>query len=137
MVNSLIDLVIAVAKIMALQVVAAVRADAVPAAVTFHGVPLDHHGIAGLMLLPLGLVLGTFMPIGLGAVSRLTHHRSEYVAGGRAVNGFFSVMGSILATILSMAYGFRFLLFLALLLYVVAGLSLHRLEPASADDAVG
>ena len=50
MVNSLIDLVIAVAKIMALQVVAAVRADAVPAAVTFHGVPLDHHGIAGLML---------------------------------------------------------------------------------------
>ncbi len=84
-----------------------------------------------IALLPLGLCLGTFMPIGLSTVSALTPHKATYVAWGWAVNGFFSVMGSILATILSMAYGFRFLLFLGLLLYVAAAFGLRWLAGGS------
>jgi hypothetical protein len=76
------------------------------------------------VLAPLGLVLGAFMPLGLLTVSRSTEYPTEYVAWGWAVNGVFSVIGSILATILSMAFGLRDLLWLAALVYVVAGATL-------------
>jgi hypothetical protein len=89
-----------------------------------------------LVLAPLGLCLGAFMPLGLGTVARLTELRGEYIAWCWAINGVFSVIASILATIVSMSYGFRVLLLLALGLYVVAGLALRAiplgkpLEPA-------
>jgi hypothetical protein len=82
-----------------------------------------------MMLAPLGLCLGMFMPLGLGVVSRLTNHQQEYVAWSWAVNGFFSVIGSVLTTMLSMAFGFSFVQYLALAIYVVAVgtfLTLHR-----------
>ena len=59
------------------------------------------------VLAPLGLCLGMFMPLGLGRVAALTDHGEEYVAWAWAVNGFFSVIGSVLTTILSMTFGFR------------------------------
>jgi hypothetical protein len=73
-----------------------------------------------LMTAPLGLALGAFMPLGLAAVASLTMHREAYVAWGWAVNGFFSVLGSVLTTVLSMTYGFRTVLFLGLTAYAVA-----------------
>ena len=82
-----------------------------------------------LVLAPLGLCLGMFMPLGLGLVSRLTAHAEEYVAWSWAVNGFFSVIGSVLTTILSMSFGFRAVQFGGLAVYgvaVTAFLALHR-----------
>jgi hypothetical protein len=76
--------------------------------------------IAFLVLAPLGICLGTFMPLGLGAVARLSEFPREYVAWGWAVNGFASVIGAVLSTILAMSFGFRVVLFLALILYVLA-----------------
>ena len=76
------------------------------------------------VLAPLGLVLGAFMPLGRLTVARSTEYTTEYVAWGWAVNGVFSVIGSILATIVSMAFGLRDLLWLAALAYVVAGATL-------------
>jgi hypothetical protein len=87
-----------------------------------------------LVLAPLGMCLGTFMPVGLGAVSRLTTFSREYVAWGWAVNGFASVVGAVLSTILAMEFGFRVVLFLALALYIVAITTLRsllRLQPDS------
>ena len=52
---------------------------------------------------PLGLCLGMFMPLGLGVVNGLSDHPDEYIAWAWAVNGFFSVIGSVLTTILSQA----------------------------------
>ena len=78
-----------------------------------------------LCLAPLGLILGAFMPLGLAAVSRLTVHSAEYVAWGWAVNGFFSVIGSVLTTILSMTFGFQAVLSLGLVVYGVACLLLR------------
>ena len=74
------------------------------------------------MLAPLGLCLGMFMPLGLGVGSRTQPHGEEYVAWAWAVNGFFSVIGSVLTTILSMTFGFRAVQFVALGVYVVAAL---------------
>jgi MFS family permease len=81
-----------------------------------------------LVLAPLGFILGMFMPLGLSVVAGLTPHADEYVAWGWAVNGFFSVIGSVLTTILAMSFGFRFVQYLALGVYVVAALSFTRLR---------
>jgi MFS family permease len=97
--------------------------------------------MAVVVLAPLGLCLGMFMPLGLGLVSRITDHGEEYAAWSWAVNGFFSVIGSVLTTILSMAFGFRAVQFGALAVYAVAVLAFVRLhrsaERADRADRAG
>ena len=79
------------------------------------------------------LLLGCFMPLGLAAVAGLAaDHADEYVAWSWAVNGFFSVIGSVLTTILSMSFGFSTVLGLGFVVYGVAVFSLSRIRlPAS------
>jgi hypothetical protein len=84
--------------------------------------------VAFLVLAPLGMLLGMFMPLGLGAVSALTGHGEEYVAWGWAVNGFASVIGSVLTTIIAMILGFNVVLALAMVTYLLALLALRRLQ---------
>jgi hypothetical protein len=84
--------------------------------------------VAFLVLAPLGVALGLFMPLGLGAVAALTDHGEEYVAWGWAVNGFASVIGSVLTTIIAMIFGFNVVLALAVGLYLVALTTLRRLQ---------
>jgi hypothetical protein len=90
-----------------------------------------------VILAPLGICLGLFMPLGLGAVARMTEFSREYVAWGWAVNGFSSVIGAVLSTILAMTFGFRGVLFFALIAYVTALGALHRLLAASPTVAAG
>jgi hypothetical protein len=61
-----------------------------------------------------------FLPLGIGAVAGITEFPREYVAWGWAVNGFASVVGSVLSTILAMAFGFQVVLAIALFLYLGA-----------------
>jgi hypothetical protein len=92
--------------------------------------------VAFLVMAPLGVCLGMFMPLGLGAVSRLSTHGREYVAWGWAVNGFASVIGSVLTTILAMTFGFTAVLLVALAVYGVALLVLRGLiRDADAAEA--
>ncbi len=98
--------------------------------------------VAFLVVAPLGLCLGRFMPLGLSVVGNLTEFRREYVAWGWAVNGFASVIGSVLATILAMTYGFGIVLALALAMYLVAVFALRGLVrspkgPSNAEPAGG
>jgi len=89
------------------------------------------------VLAPLGVCLGAFMPLGLGAVAGITKHPREYVAWGWAVNGFASVIGAVLTTILAMALGFGVVLVVALIVYGVAVLALRgllRATPAAVPD---
>lgn len=90
-----------------------------------------------VLLAPLGMCLGMFMPLGIGAVARLTTHSNEYVAWGWAVNGFASVIGAVLSTILAMMFGFRTVLFVSLGVYCIALAVLYSLlrpEAPLADD---
>jgi hypothetical protein len=88
------------------------------------------------IIVPLGLALGAFMPAGLARVAAVTGHGAEYVAWSWAVNGFFSVIGSVLTTILSMSYGFQAVLVMGFGTYVVAILVLRGLPtPAAVVDA--
>ncbi len=83
------------------------------------------------IIAPLGLALGGFLPLGLATVASLSDYRSEYIAWAWAVNGFFSVIGSVLTTILSMVFGFTAVLILGLTAYVIAVASLRRIPIAS------
>ena len=74
-----------------------------------------------------GVSLGLFMPLGLGKVPNLSTDPREYVAWGWALNGFASVVGATLTTVLSMTFGFDVVLALALGLYLIAIAALHQL----------
>jgi hypothetical protein len=84
--------------------------------------------ISFALLAPLGLCLGMFMPLGLRTVGAMSDHADEYVAWGWAINGVFSVIGSVLTTILSMSWGFRTVQVVALGIYLFAGLALWQLR---------
>jgi hypothetical protein len=103
-----------------------------PMADALLGVPFAARvAVAFAVLAPLGVCLGAFMPLGLGAVAGLTNHPREYVAWGWAVNGFASVIGAVLTTILAMALGFGVVLVLALTVYGIAVLALRGLVRAT------
>ncbi len=84
--------------------------------------------VALVILAPLGLCLGVFMPLGLRTVAGWTEYGEEYVAWAWAVNGFFSVISSLGATILAMLFGFTAVMFVALGLYAIGTLSLLRVS---------
>jgi len=88
---------------------------------------------------PLGFCLGAFLPRGLAAFAGGSPLRREAIAWGWAVNGVASVLGSLLATLVSMSWGFRALLGAAALLYALAAALLPALGPPQtrADAAPG
>lgn len=92
--------------------------------------------VAFLVLAPLGVCLGMFMPLGIGTVATLSAHPREYVAWGWAVNGFASVAGSVLTTVLAMMFGFNVVLVLGLAVYLAALVALRTLA-ASARTTTG
>jgi len=92
-------------------------------------------GVTVLLIAPIGLCLGTFMPLGLRAVSAISSRPREYVAWAWAVNGFFSVIASVLSTILGMIVGFRVLLLVALVVYFVGVLAMTRVPERRTADA--
>jgi len=74
-------------------------------------------GVAVLLLAPLGIVLGMPFPTGLRLLSE---EASALVPWAWGVNGFFTVIGSVLSMILGMALGFRAVLALAAVCYLLA-----------------
>ena len=84
--------------------------------------------ISVAVIVPVGLALGAFMPIGLTRVARVSALSGEYVAWAWAVNGFFSVISSVLSTILAMIVGFNAILLMGLCCYVVAVAAMSRIR---------
>ncbi|MGI9051141.1 MAG: hypothetical protein ACR2HQ_00575 [Ilumatobacteraceae bacterium] len=76
------------------------------------------------LLLPVGLLLGVYLPTGMGAIVAATadpqQDRGRLVAWSWAVNGFFSVVGASLTTVISMSFGFNRAVLAGLVLYLVA-----------------
>jgi len=98
----------------------------------FVGQPLPFRiALTIALLAPLGLCLGAFMPIGLKAVAELSPYAREYVAWAWAINGFFSVIASVLSTMLAMSIGFQQLLLVALVVYAAGVFALRRLPRAA------
>ena len=87
-------------------------------------------------LSPLGLCLGAFIPLGLRSVSAVTEHGQEYIAWCGAINGFFSVVASVLSTVLSMTFGFGTVMFIGLVIYAI-GVAAFLRVPAPTTPHLG
>lgn len=81
-----------------------------------------------VVLAPLGVCLGCFLPFGIRAVADLSEYEHEYVAWGWAVNGFASVVGATLTTILAMSFGLSAMLIAGIGAYAIAVLALRSLN---------
>jgi hypothetical protein len=79
-------------------------------------------GIASIVLMPLGLVLGMFFPSGIQTVRRVNE---RFVPWAWGINGCASVVATVLAVILAMSYGFRFVTLVALSVYVFGTLGIR------------
>ena len=81
--------------------------------------------IALLLVAPLGFLLGTPFPLGL----RLAMQRSSALGSWAwGVNGFFTVIGTVLALMLGMMIGFRMVLLLACVCYLGGLLAISRVS---------
>lgn len=81
-----------------------------------------------LLLFPVGLLLGTFLPHGIDLALMAAGggpDEGRLIAWCWAVNGFFRVIGALATTMLSMTFGFDRTLVIGLVLYfVAAGISM-------------
>jgi hypothetical protein len=76
-----------------------------------------------LLLTPLGLLLGVPFAYGLRVAESVDR---RIAAWGWAVNGCLSVVGSIVAVVVSMNFGFSTVLWFAAIVYPLAFMSLHQ-----------
>lgn len=81
-----------------------------------------------ILLAPLGLVMGMSFPLGIRMVDSFNNKLIPWAWG---VNGFASVLGSILSVIIAMTFGFSTVLVLSVLVYQVALVSILTLKQPS------
>ena len=91
--------------------------------------PGFRYAVTVVLLLPLGLTLGVFFPTGLREVRRRDELLVPWAWGA---NGAASVVGSILAIVLAISFGFRAVLLLSAAVYLLAAAALPT-APAAAD----
>ncbi len=73
--------------------------------------------IAILLILPFGILLGMPFPLGITFIS---NEHPSLIPWAWGVNGFFTVIGSVLALILGMMVGFQAVLWLAIIIYLLS-----------------
>ena len=66
------------------------------------------------MIAPLSFLMGIPFPTGISAIS---NDDSRMIGVSGAVNGFFSVIGTVLTMILAMMFGFKIMFFIAGVFY--------------------
>jgi len=70
-----------------------------------------------LIIFPLGFFMGMPFPLG---ITMIRDSESRYISFAWAINGFFSVIGTVLTIILAMILGFKFVFVFSGLIYIVA-----------------
>lgn len=78
--------------------------------------------ISVALLMPLGLLMGMPFPLGIRLVDRVN---PGLVAWAWGVNGFFSVLGSILTVMIAQSYGFSIVIGLAVVVYLMGLLAVR------------
>jgi hypothetical protein len=77
--------------------------------------------ITMLIQMPLGFFLGMFFPLGIKLVNQVDVRMVPWAWG---VNGMGSVVSTVLAIILAMSYGFNFVVYLAVIVYLLGTVSI-------------
>lgn len=76
-----------------------------------------------LLIMPLGILLGMPFPSGIQIMSKQAPALIPWAWG---VNGFFTVIGSVIALMLSMMIGFQAVLWIAIAIYLISMLTLTK-----------
>ncbi len=79
--------------------------------------------ISVLLIAPLAMCMGVPFPTGMTC---LAEKREDAIPWAWAINGFASVVGAVLATLLAIHLGFAIVILLAVLTYAMAGAALRR-----------
>ncbi|MFO7640300.1 MAG: SAM-dependent methyltransferase [Candidatus Competibacteraceae bacterium] len=74
-------------------------------------------GLSVLLIAPLAWAMGMLFPLGL---ARLAAHAPTLIPWAWALNGFASVVGAVLATVLAIHFGFIAVVVVAVVLYLLA-----------------
>lgn len=87
---------------------------------TYQGLPLVQKvGLVFAVLLPVGFMLGMPFPMG---IRKLSDKYGSYVPVMWGINGWMSVIGSVLALVLAISFGFTQTLYIGALCYVLLAL---------------
>jgi hypothetical protein len=78
--------------------------------------------VSALLIAPLAFLMGMPFPLGLGVIA---NRRPSWIPWAWGINGCASVVSAILATLLAIHLGFRFVVFMAVMLYLLAALILR------------
>ena len=89
--------------------------------------------LVAAFLIPVGIPLGMAFPLGIAALNQRAPNLIPWAWG---INGFMTVVGSLLSTILTMKLGFDRTLFIAVAIYFVAMLSFLKLSRVTQTDGV-
>ncbi|MBI5403249.1 MAG: hypothetical protein HY959_07590 [Ignavibacteriae bacterium] len=73
--------------------------------------------VSVVLIFPLGFFMGMPFPLGLSLIGDT---ESNYIPFAWAVNGFFSVIGTVITMILAMIIGFKFIFIITGILYLTA-----------------
>ncbi len=76
-----------------------------------------------LLIAPLGLVLGVFLPTGLDQLKRSA---ADFTPWAWGINGIFSVLAPLLSVAFSLTWGINALFLAAIPIYLAAGFSLSK-----------
>jgi spermidine synthase len=86
-----------------------------------------------LLVAPVGACLGAFVPVGLSAAGGSSLERRQFIAWLWAVCALAAVVGSILAKVVAMATGFKFLLVAAPAIYCAGALALVQAQESAVE----
>lgn len=81
--------------------------------------------ISAALIAPLSFFMGIPFPYGM---SKIDNNSKYLVAYGWGVNGFFSVLGSVLAVMLSMSYGFKVVFIVSGVIYLLAMITIRNFK---------
>jgi len=83
--------------------------------------------IAILLIAPLALLMGMPFPFGIALINQVSQRLIPWVWG---INGYATVIGSVLCVILALIFGFRVVIFIAAGIYLAGFLSLMTIKTA-------
>jgi len=86
--------------------------------------------ISVLLIAPLAMCMGVPFPTGM---RRLAETREDSIPWAWAINGFASVVGAVLATLLAIHLGFALVIVLAVLIYALAAVTLKATRTGAAQ----
>ncbi|MBV6479917.1 MAG: hypothetical protein HGGPFJEG_02723 [Ignavibacteria bacterium] len=79
--------------------------------------------VSVMIIFPLGFFMGMPFPLG---ISMILPEEKRFAAFAWGVNGFFSVIGTVVAVIFAMMYGFKFVFILGAFIYIIAMLIIQN-----------